>query len=96
MAITYSVKNDGRYVRVIHSKLGLIATGVIDKNNNIGDISFLDEEHRKVNAIRIPAMKALIAYQKELKKLSNPSIPKNKWLKASAIKITNGRILIRT
>jgi hypothetical protein len=60
----YTVVKDGNYLKAVHSTLGLVATGVIDKDGRVKDVAFLNESHRRVNAIRMPAMKALIDWEK--------------------------------
>lgn len=56
--------NDDGYVRVVHSERGVICAGRIDRDGRITDIAFLNEDDRKCNMIRMPAMTALAKWER--------------------------------
>jgi len=53
-----SIKLEDGYVKVVHDKRGTICAGIL-KDGRIQDVTFISEEFRKQNMIRMPAMVAL-------------------------------------
>lgn len=66
--VRYSVVEEDGYVKIRHPKYGTVAAATIGPDGKLRNIEFTEERYRKINAIRIPAMDALIKWQKK----SNP------------------------
>lgn len=63
MKISWTVKQENGYVKVFHSKRGLVCAGTFDRDGRIVDIGFLNPADQKVNMIRVPAMTALARWE---------------------------------
>ena len=64
--VKWTVELDRPYVKVYHSRLGLICAGtILPATGRITDIAFLEDRYRRSNMIRIPAMVALERWQKD-------------------------------
>jgi hypothetical protein len=71
--IRYSVVEEDGYVKVRHPEYGTVAAATIGPDGKLRNIEFTEERYRKINAIRMPAMDALIKWQKK----SNPGNGRN-------------------
>lgn len=57
--VTWTVERDDRYVKVRHSKRGVICAALLSRDGKLTDIGFLNDADLKSNMIRMPAMAAL-------------------------------------
>lgn len=67
---------------------------ILTKKYKVGDILKEGTKQYTVKGVQSLGKGKYLTYFEE-KKQSNPSIPKNKWIKAKAIKIVRGKILIK-
>lgn len=64
--VKWEVRLEDRYVKVFHSKRGLVAAGELDRDGRIVNIAFLNPADYKSNMVRMPAMSAMQNWERSI------------------------------